>query len=316
MSKRKRTSQTPWPEDESALVFVCFDFETTGPDPLRDEVVQIGAQCLGETFQSLVRPSRGISASATAVHGFTDETVRDARGFPLVWEAFLSWLRPLAEGARHLIFVGHNSWVFDDPMLASALERDRLPDPDATFSLRVWSADTLRAARVVSPGECLRLEVVHRRLVGREMGKAHDALADATAVAEIAPFLADAFEYRPFAEAHEKLEQRRVKRDSNAGPKGDVVKRHKVEVDQKHQVEVSDGKVDPSECIVEVSESKLETAESDNGKTSESDEVEISVKVKMERPKGSTTCVACGRTHGSYWSHACVDAKAAKVAVT
>ena len=193
------------------MVFVAFDLETTGPDPLRDEVVQLGACCRDGVFQTLVRPGRRISSGAAAVHGVSNEAVAAAEPFPTVWDGFLRWLRPLVAGAGSVVFLGHNSWVFDDSMLAAELERHELPDP--AFAAEVWSADTLRAARGLDPpGVSLRLAELHRRLLAAEMGRAHDALADALAVAAIMPLLRARLEYRHFSICHECLLLRRRKR--------------------------------------------------------------------------------------------------------
>lgn len=67
------------------LPLAVIDFETTGPDPSTCQPVQVAvAHCdLAETeaelvYQSLVCPVIPIPAEATAVHGITDEMVREA----------------------------------------------------------------------------------------------------------------------------------------------------------------------------------------------------------------------------------------------
>lgn len=223
------TPSPPWSaEDADALCFVTFDFETTGPNPVVDEIIQIGAVCVGDGFGRLVRPvDRRITPGATAVHGLTDDHVRGAAPFGQVWAEFLAFLRGHSQGARHVIFVGHNSWTFDDPMLAAELQRHGLPDPEASMAEgssgpRVWSTDTMRAARVALPPKSpLRLSVLRERyLGGAPMEDAHDALADARAVADVAPHVAAFFEYRPFRDAYEKLAARHEKAAAKRGVEG------------------------------------------------------------------------------------------------
>ncbi|MBW4708192.1 3'-5' exonuclease [Roseobacter sp. YSTF-M11] len=67
------------------LTYVVFDSETTGLDPDRDEVVQLGAVRVvngkvipAETFDTLVNPGRPIPPGATRVHRITDGMVAGA----------------------------------------------------------------------------------------------------------------------------------------------------------------------------------------------------------------------------------------------
>lgn len=68
---------------------VAFDLETTGLRPSRAEIIEIGAvkytvsDRSRQTFQILVKPSKKIPASATAINGITQEMV-DKDGLELV----------------------------------------------------------------------------------------------------------------------------------------------------------------------------------------------------------------------------------------
>jgi len=70
------------------LGFVVFDSETTGLDPNKDKVVQLGAirvvngkVVYGETFDTLVNPTCKIPPHSTKVHGISDEMVQGAPDF-------------------------------------------------------------------------------------------------------------------------------------------------------------------------------------------------------------------------------------------
>ncbi len=73
----------PAPPDLSFLPkkFIIFDLETTGLDPLKHEILEIGAirvnrdSDIHETFQQLLKPRKKIPARATAINGITQEMV-------------------------------------------------------------------------------------------------------------------------------------------------------------------------------------------------------------------------------------------------
>jgi len=87
-------------------IYVALDLETTGLDPQRDSILEIGAvkfrgdQVL-DTFASLVNPGRPIPLKITELTGITDAMVQDA---PSLW----SVLPRLASFVRDQPVVGHN----------------------------------------------------------------------------------------------------------------------------------------------------------------------------------------------------------------
>lgn len=61
--------------------FVVFDLETTGLDPLKHEIIEIGAikvdrnSTRHETFQYLITPSKKVPNRITAITGITQEMI-------------------------------------------------------------------------------------------------------------------------------------------------------------------------------------------------------------------------------------------------
>ncbi len=91
-----------------ALDAVVLDTETTGLDPAKARIVQIGAVRLvhgqvvrEERFERLVDPGVPIPASATAIHHIDDAAVKGAPGFAEAFDALEQF-----RGGR--IVVGHN----------------------------------------------------------------------------------------------------------------------------------------------------------------------------------------------------------------
>ncbi|RJF72646.1 3'-5' exonuclease [Deinococcus cavernae] len=65
--------------------FVALDFEATGMNPARDEVIQVGLvplrgerALLGGAWASWVRPTRPFQGASVAIHGLSAERLQDA----------------------------------------------------------------------------------------------------------------------------------------------------------------------------------------------------------------------------------------------
>ena len=64
--------------------YVCFDLETTGLDPLYNEIIEIGALKVrdgkvAERFMEFIHPQEEISQMITNLTGITNEMVANAR---------------------------------------------------------------------------------------------------------------------------------------------------------------------------------------------------------------------------------------------
>lgn len=115
------------------LVYVVFDSETTGLDPVKDAVVQLGAVRVvngrivqGEDFDTLVDPGVPIPIRSTQVHGISTAMVAGAPRFDTVCADFRSF-------AADAVLVAHNAafdmaflqrqspGAFDQPVLDTVL---------------------------------------------------------------------------------------------------------------------------------------------------------------------------------------------------
>ena len=155
--------------------YVIFDFETTGPDPSRCELVEIaairfeGGREVGR-HESLVRPSGPIPPEATAVHGIDDAMVAKA---PAPGPALAEFMRFL--GARDL--VAHNGAGFDFPLLRRLAREHGLPRPENALF------DTLALARRLFPGEKASLAALIERF-GIRADARHRAMDDCRCLGE------------------------------------------------------------------------------------------------------------------------------------
>lgn len=103
--------------------YAVVDVETTGLDPTRDRVIDIGILLVDSTglvqgdWSSLVNPQRPVDA--TFIHGLTDEDVESA-------PAFSSLLPRVVELLRGRAVVAHNA-SFDIGFLNAEFARARYP---------------------------------------------------------------------------------------------------------------------------------------------------------------------------------------------
>ena len=100
---------------------VFFDLETTGVDTAKDRIVEISMVKVMPNGDEVVRtrlinPQMPIPADATAIHGITDEDVKDAPTFAQI-------AKSLAQFIEGCDFGGFNSNRFDLPMLVEEFMR-------------------------------------------------------------------------------------------------------------------------------------------------------------------------------------------------
>jgi len=157
---------------------IVLDTETTGLDPASDRVVEIGCVELinsiptGREFHKYVNPQKMMPYAAQAVHGITDEFLRDKPLFAEVAEELLTFL----DGAR---VVAHNA-DFDMGFLNSELAR--LDHPPLAGDV----IDTVRLARRRYPGAPASLDaLLDRFAIDRTARAKHGALLDAQLLAEV-----------------------------------------------------------------------------------------------------------------------------------
>lgn len=161
-----------------ALDAVVLDTETTGLDPRKSFVVEIGAVRLAagcidpaQYFRSLVRPRDSIPSKSTAIHGIDDGKVSAASSFAEVWPRFLSFL-------GDDVVVGH-TLGFDLLVLQKECERNSIQWK------RPRGLDTQLLAQVAEPNLAgYSLEQLANWL-GVEVSERHSALGDALTTARI-----------------------------------------------------------------------------------------------------------------------------------
>ncbi len=159
---------------------IVLDTETTGMDPADGHrIIEIGCVELfnhlptGKTWHHYINPERDIDAGATAVHGITNDKVKNKPIFAELVGSFLEFI----DGAPLVI---HNA-EFDIKFLNAELKRLGFP------SYRLQDAvDTLLMARRKFPGQPASLDALCRRFnIDLSERSFHGALLDAQLLSDV-----------------------------------------------------------------------------------------------------------------------------------
>jgi DNA polymerase-3 subunit epsilon len=158
---------------------IVLDTETTGLDPSKNRIVEIGAIELmnhvptGRHFHKYINPEMDIPAEATNVHGITNERVAKEPVFAEIAAEFI-------EFAGDAKFVIHNA-EFDMGFLNAEFARlgfEKMPMSRAI--------DTVRMARQKFPGSPASLDALCKRFeIDNTHRTLHGALLDADLLAKV-----------------------------------------------------------------------------------------------------------------------------------
>ena len=192
-------------------VIIYFDLETTSLDPLKTEIIEIGAvshKC-DAAFSSLVQPKGKLDPAASAVTGITFEELVHAPTFVSVFKRFVAFVENLAaplrgagayrngDGMRYMVrdanlrpdiyLVAHNGMTFDFSVLSSQCFRDGIPLQKLEAYKYCDSLELLRAVNGECKGlpngvgglPCLKLQCLGSGLCEDLPNQAHRALDDA-----------------------------------------------------------------------------------------------------------------------------------------
>lgn len=155
---------------------VVFDLETTGVSLVRDRIIEISIlkihpDGLEEVKTRRINPGMPIPPESTAVHGITDEDVKDCPTFDQVAKSLYQWI----EGCD---IIGFNSTRFDVPMLVEELLRAGVA---VDFSRRKF----VDVQAIYHKMERRNLEAAYRFYCNKTLVGAHSAEADTRATYEV-----------------------------------------------------------------------------------------------------------------------------------
>lgn len=155
---------------------VVFDLETTGVSITNDRIIEISIlkvqpDGLQESKTRRINPGMPIPPESSAVHGITDEDVRDCPRFDQVARSLYQWI----EGCD---IVGFNSNRFDVPLLVEEFLRAGV---EVDFSSRRF----VDVQTIFHKMERRTLETAYKFYCDKTLLDAHSAEADTRATFEV-----------------------------------------------------------------------------------------------------------------------------------
>ena len=155
---------------------VFFDLETTGVDTAKDRIVEISMVKVMPDGEEIVKtrkinPGIHIPEEATAIHGITDEDVKDCPTFAQI-------ARSLEQFIAGCDFGGFNSNRFDLPMLVEEFMRAGI---GVDFKRRRF----VDVQNIFHKMEQRTLVAAYKFYCGKELDEAHSAEADTLATYEV-----------------------------------------------------------------------------------------------------------------------------------
>ena len=153
-----------------------FDLETTGTNITADRIVEISVIKVHpneekETLTKRINPGMSIPAESTAIHGITDEDVKDAPPFKEVAKEYCAFLEGCDLG-------GFNHIKFDIPVLIEEFLRSGVD-----FNLE--GRKILDAQQIFFLMEPRTLTAAYKYYCNEDLQGAHGAEADALATYEV-----------------------------------------------------------------------------------------------------------------------------------
>lgn len=155
---------------------IFFDLETTGVDTSKDRIVEIslvkvmpdGEQ---ETKTRRINPEMPIPPASTAIHGITDEDVKDAPRFREVAKSLAQYIEGCDLG-------GFNSYKFDLPLLAEEFLR-------AGVDIDLKKRKMIDVQNIFHKMEQRTLVAAYKFYCDKDLQDAHSAEADTLATYEV-----------------------------------------------------------------------------------------------------------------------------------
>lgn len=155
---------------------IFFDLETTGTDAARDRIIEMALVKLypdgkKDTYIKRLNPGTPIPPATTAIHGITDEDVKDCMSFKQIAHGLYEWMKGCDLG-------GYASSKFDIPLLAEEFLR-------AGINVDFTERHMIDVQQIFFKMESRTLSAAYDFYCKKKLENAHSAEADTIATIEI-----------------------------------------------------------------------------------------------------------------------------------
>lgn len=155
---------------------IFLDLETTGTDHAKDRIIELALVKIlpggnRDSYVKRLNPGMPIPPSSTAIHGITDEHIKDAPLFKHIAKDLYEWM-------RHCDLGGYASSKFDIPLLAEEFLRAGI---DIDFTER----HMIDVQQIFFKMESRTLSAAYNFYCNKTLENAHSAEADILATIEV-----------------------------------------------------------------------------------------------------------------------------------
>jgi len=182
------------------MATIIYDFETSGLNVYKEDVIEIGAKCIetGLTYSTLVIPlsKKGLSSKITEITGITNELLKtDGKKTLQAFLEFFNYLQDVYDQYNDITLVAHNGLSFDDIFLRRMLryvQGEGYTEFDEMFSKIIY-VDSLMLSRYIHHSRRYHSMKDMCALYNVTNESAHRAMGDVDALAEIWSHLVNHF---------------------------------------------------------------------------------------------------------------------------
>ena len=178
------------------MATVIYDFETSGLNVYKEDVIEIGAKCVetGKVYNSLVIPmilakaKQGLPSKITEITGITNDLLKkDGKKTLQAFLEFFNFLQDIYEQYNEITLVAHNGLSFDDLFLRRMLryvQGEGHTEFDEMFENIIY-IDSLMLSRYIHPTRRYHSMKDLCGLYNVTNESAHRAMGDVNALVEI-----------------------------------------------------------------------------------------------------------------------------------
>ena len=160
---------------------ICYDFETTGLNPYRDQIIEIGAvDNLDTKFSEFCKCDRQLSTKVVEITGITDSILEsNGKDCKTAIIEFLNYINIYSDICENVFMIAHNNDGFDELFLRFHLQKFSTPAKKLELPDNLIFIDSMRMAQLILPHMNYFSQVTLSKYYNIHNPSAHRAISDA-----------------------------------------------------------------------------------------------------------------------------------------